>query len=342
MLQMVIRDPNAQEINSYLQEEIQTAYNFQEMIGSCDAMNKIFRLVSQVSETDSSVLILGETGTGKELIARALHSNSARKDKIMVKVNCATLPSNLVESELFGHEKGSFTGAFERRIGKFELANNSTLFLDEIGELPLPLQAKLLRALQEKEIERVGGKSTIKTNVRIIAATNSNLQKDVQAGRFRADLYFRLNVFPIVVPPLRDRKDDILPLAEYFLLKYNRKGIGRFLQFSAQARKELVAYSWPGNVRELEHQIERCVLLTSGTLINQLYLPPDLSENSVYSETYIKTIDEVEREHIIMILRKTKGKVFGIGGAAELLRIPSTTLNSKMKRLNIRKHFIER
>jgi formate hydrogenlyase transcriptional activator len=328
-------------LNQYLQEELQVTHNYTEIIGSSSVMNKIFRLVSQVAESDSSVLILGETGTGKELIARALHNNSNRKDKVMVKVNCATLPANLVESELFGHEKGSFTGAFERKIGKFELAHNSTLFLDEVGELPLDLQVKLLRALQEKEIERVGGRVTIKTNVRIIAATNCNLQKDVQAGKFRADLYFRLNVIPIHVPPLRERKDDILSLADHFLHKYARKSIGRSMHFSARALKELVAYNWPGNVRELEHQIERSILLTNGTTIDNVFLPTELNHNAILSDTYIKSIDEVEREHIISVLRKTNGKVAGLGGAAELLRIPSTTLNSKMKRLKIQKRLIE-
>jgi formate hydrogenlyase transcriptional activator len=330
-----------QALSQYLQEEIQATHNYNEIIGSSTVMSKIFRLVSQVAESDSSVLILGETGTGKELIARAIHNNSNRKDKVMVKVNCATLPANLVESELFGHEKGSFTGAFERKIGKFELAHNSTLFLDEVGELPMDLQVKLLRALQEKEIERVGGRVTIKTNVRIIAATNCNLQKDVQAGKFRADLYFRLNVIPIYVPPLRDRKDDILSLTDHFLNKYARKSIGRNMHFSARALKELLAYNWPGNVRELEHQIERSILLTNGTTIDNVYLPIELNDNAILPDAHIKSIDEVEREHIIYVLRKTNGKVAGIGGAAELLRIPSTTLNSKMKRLKIQKRLIE-
>jgi formate hydrogenlyase transcriptional activator len=334
-------EQSVQALNQYLQEEIQATHNYNEIIGSSTVMSKIFRLVSQVAESDSSVLILGETGTGKELIARALHNNSNRRDKVMVKVNCATLPANLVESELFGHEKGSFTGAFERKIGKFELAHNSTLFLDEVGELPLDLQVKLLRALQEKEIERVGGRVTIKTNVRIIAATNCNLQKDVQAGKFRADLYFRLNVIPIHVPPLRERKDDILSLTDHFLHKYSRKSIGRNMHFSARALKELVAYNWPGNVRELEHQIERSILLTNGTTIDNVFLPTELNDNAILSDTYIKSIDEVEREHIISVLRKANGKVAGMGGAAELLRIPSTTLNSKIKRLKIQKRLIE-
>ena len=333
-----------EEENLYLQEEIQTTHNYSEIIGTSPAMQQIFGLVSQVAASQSSVLILGETGTGKELIARALHNASPRKDKLMVKVNCASLPANLIESELFGHERGSFTGATERRIGKFELANNSTLFLDEVGELPLDLQVKLLRALQEKEIERVGGSAVIKVNVRIIAATNRNLQKEVQAGNFRSDLFFRLNVFPITLPPLRDRKQDVPVLAAHFLQKHAKKGARNNMNFSSKVIKQLTAYNWPGNVRELEHLIERSILLTKGSTINQVHLPVnDVEEmNAVLPDAYIKTIDEVEREHIISVLMKSNGKVAGVGGAAEMLRIPSTTLNSKIRRLQIKKGFVER
>ncbi|MFA6083474.1 sigma-54 interaction domain-containing protein [Mucilaginibacter sp.] len=331
-----------ENMNDYLQEEIQTSYNYSEIIGNSIEMNKIFHMVSQVADSQSSVLILGETGTGKELIARAIHNASPRKDKAMVKVNCATLPVNLIESELFGHERGSFTGATERRIGKFELANNSTLFLDEIGELPLELQVKLLRALQEKEIERVGGKTVIKTNVRIIAATNRDLQKDVKEGAFRADLFFRINIFPITLPSLRDRKEDIPMLATYFLEKYGRKGNKEAMSFSNKVMKELVAYSWPGNVRELEHLVERSVLLTTGTTIKHISLPitnrKEMEE--ILPDTAIRTIEEVERDHIIMVLRKTNGKISGIGGAAELLKIPPTTLSSKMAKYKIKKSAI--
>src|SRR5450432_3220412 len=210
-------------LNQYLQEELQVTHNYTEIIGSSSVMNKIFRLVSQVAESDSSVLILGETGTGKELIARALHNNSNRKDKVMVKVNCATLPANLVESELFGHEKGSFTGAFERKIGKFELAHNSTLFLDEVGELPLDLQPKLLRALQEREIERVGGNRPIPVNIRLIAATNRDLAKMVAEKQFRSDLYYRLKVFPVFASPLRERAEDIPVLVRHFVATHSRR-----------------------------------------------------------------------------------------------------------------------
>jgi formate hydrogenlyase transcriptional activator len=324
--------------NLYLQQELHYTHSYHEIVGSSTGMTKVFQLVSQVAQTPSSVLILGETGTGKELIARAIHNTSSRKDKVMVKVNCATLPANLIESELFGHERGSFTGAAERRIGKFELANNSTLFLDEIGEMPPDLQVKLLRALQEKEIERIGGNTTIKINVRIIAATNRNLLKEVQQGRFRSDLYFRLNVFPITIPPLRERAADIPVLAAYFLSKHAKVGTKTPQNFSARVVKQLSAYSWPGNVRELEHLIERSILLATGPVINHIFLPVAEDEhNNLLPDTYVKTIDEIERAYIISILKKSNGKIAGIGGAAELLRIPSTTLNSKIKRLNIRK-----
>jgi formate hydrogenlyase transcriptional activator len=325
--------------NRYLQEEIQTTHNYSELIGSSPAMKKVFEMVSQVSATESSVLILGETGTGKELIARALHNASLRKTKLMVKVNCATLPPNLIESELFGHERGAFTGAVERRIGKFELANNSTLFLDEIGELPLDLQVKLLRALQEREIERVGGRSVIKVNVRIIAATNRNLHKEVQQGNFRSDLFFRLNVFPIELPVLRERLEDIPILAAHFMLKYTKKSMKGKMAFSNKAIKQLMAYNWPGNVRELEHLIERTILVTDGNMIHHIHLPSTETDelNQIFPDSRVKTIDDVEREHIIYVLKKCNGRVAGIGGAAAMLRIPSTTLNSKIKRLNIKK-----
>ncbi|MGN8070938.1 sigma 54-interacting transcriptional regulator [Mucilaginibacter sp. 22184] len=324
--------------NLYLQEEIQTTHNYSELIGNSGNIRKIFDLVSKVAESESSVLILGETGTGKELIARAIHSTSLRKDKVMIKVNCATLPANLIESELFGHERGSFTGATEKRIGKFELANNSTLFLDEVGELPLDLQIKLLRVLQEKEIERVGGRTTIKTNVRIVAATNRDLQKEVQMGNFRSDLFFRLNVFPINIPPLRERKEDISLLAAHFLVKHARNSAKAGISFSNRAMRQLLSYDWPGNVRELEHLVERSLLLSNGRAIDNVYLPGNPSEmENLPGEDKIKTLNEVERDHIIAVLKKCKGKVSGVGGAAEMLGIPATTLSSKMLRLNITK-----
>ena len=219
------------------------------------------------------MLVLGETGTGKELIARAIHNASPRKDKLMVKVNCAALPANLIESELFGHERGAFTGAIDRRIGKFELANHSTLFLDEIGELPLEAQSKLLRVIQERELERVGGKQIIKIDVRLIAATNRNLEEEVKAGRFRADLYFRLNVFPISLPPLRDRAEDIEPLTHFFVQKYSRNTGRKIRKVAPKVIQQLRSYTWPGNVRELEHLIERSILLATDGTLDDVYIP---------------------------------------------------------------------
>ena len=327
-----------EEENSYLQEQIRTNSNYSDIIGSGNEMQNVFNLMSQVAPANSTVLILGETGTGKELIARGIHDSSPRRDKLLVKVNCAALPANLIESELFGHEKGSFTGATERRLGKFELANNGTLFLDEIGEMPLELQVKLLRALQEKEIERVGGKATIKVNVRIIAATNRDLQKEVNEGKFRSDLFYRLNVFPITIPPLRNRTEDIPELTRYFVNRFC-KNTGRTIrQVSQRVFTELSEYSWPGNVRELEHLIERSILLTQGEVIKEMHLPVrERKPETPVNDGYIKTIDENERDHIIAVLLKCKGKIFGYKGAAEILGVPASTLNSKIAKLGIKK-----
>ncbi|HEV2482783.1 MAG TPA: sigma 54-interacting transcriptional regulator [Puia sp.] len=333
---------------TYLQEEINDTFNYHEIIGAGPAIQQVLHRVSQVAKADSSVLIFGETGTGKELICRAIHNQSHRKDQLMVKVNCAALSPYLIESELFGHERGSFTGATDRRIGKFELAAGGTLFLDEIGEMPLDLQVKLLRVLQEKEIERVGGKAVIPTDVRIIAATNRQLWQEVQAGRFRSDLYYRLNVFPIIIPPLRDRQEDIPALVDHFIAKYARKMGKRISGVSEQVLSALKAYSWPGNIRELEHLMERTVLLAQDPFIGHMDMPAaDVPEDAgpeiaFLPEDYrIKTIDEIEREHIVLVLKKCHGKVSGPGGAAELLKIPSTTLSSKIKRLDIRRDEFE-
>ncbi|GAB4036121.1 sigma 54-interacting transcriptional regulator [Spirosoma gilvum] len=319
------------------------APSFEGIVGSSHLLLTVFDHLSLVAPTDTSVLILGESGTGKERIAVTIHQLSPRKRKPFIRVNCATLPANLIESELFGHEKGSFTGATDKRIGRFEQADGGTLFLDEIGEMPVELQVKLLRVLQEKEIERIGGQSSIKISVRIIAATNRNLEKEVAEGRFRLDLYYRLNVFPISLPPLRDRKEDIPALVEHFIEKYNQKTGKKITGLSAQASNTLLAYHWPGNIRELEHLIERSILLTKGTLIEEVGLlnmgQPILPTTS--DEYRIKTIDENERDHIIAVLKKCNGRIWGAGGAAEVLNVPPTTLNSKMKKLGIRKEYLD-
>ena len=324
----------------YLTEEIQSIHNYTEIIGASRSLHDTFKLISQVSESDSTVLVLGETGTGKELIARAIHNNSLRKNKLMIKVNCATLPANLIESELFGHERGSFTGATDRRLGKFELANGGTLFLDEIGELPLDLQMKLLRALQEREIERLGGRTTIKVDIRIIAATNRNLEKEVLAGRFRSDLYYRLNIFPIILPPLRERKDDIEVLATHFIKKFSKKTGKPINSLGTKALQKLREYQWPGNIRELEHMIERSVLLTNGTMIKDIHLPSQnqvIDSKAITPEINLQTINENEKNHIYQILKYCKGRIAGDGGAAEILGVPASTLNSKIKRLGIKR-----
>ena len=324
-----------EEENQYLHEEILNTYNGGDIIGSGLQIKKVLHLVNQVALTNSTVLILGETGTGKELIARAIHSGSPRKNKLMVKVNCAAMPANLIESELFGHEKGSFTGAYERRLGKFELAHTGTLFLDEIGEMPLELQVKLLRVLQEREIERIGGKSVIKVDVRIIAATNRDLQAEVEAGRFRSDLYYRLNVFPITLPPLRERKDDIPILASYFIDKYSKATGKKIDKIANKVLDELMDYYWPGNIRELEHVVERSLIMTSGNTIKEVFLP--VIRSGTTPEGKIKTLDEHERDHIINTLELCRGKIFGSKGAAVLLGVPPSTLNSKIKKLGIKK-----
>ena len=332
-----------EEEKIYLQEEIETSKNYSEIIGESNEIKKVFKLISQVAPSNSTVLLQGETGTGKELIARAIHNGSPRKSKLMVKVNCAALPSNLIESELFGHEKGSFTGAYERRIGKFELANNGTLFLDEIGEMPLELQSKLLRALQEKEIERLGGKTTIKTDVRIIAATNRNLEKLMEEGLFRSDLYYRLNIFPISLPSLRNRREDIQPLTQFFIKRYSKKTGIQINNLSAKAMQELIKYDWPGNIRELEHFIERSVLLATSSTIKEIHLPNQKAKfisDAINEDGTILTIDENEKQHILRILKLANGKIGGTGGAAELLGVPTSTLNSKIKRLGITKEHV--
>jgi formate hydrogenlyase transcriptional activator len=327
-----------------LPEEPGANDDHRELIGAGPEMQKIYLAIGQVALSDSTVLILGETGTGKELIARAIHGNSNRKNKRMIKLNCAALPVNLIESELFGHERGSFTGAVDRKIGKFELANGSTLFLDEIGELSPDLQVKLLRAIQEREIERVGGKRTIKVNVRIVSATNRDLQKEVAEGRFRSDLYYRLNVFPIFVPALRDRLEDIPLLVSYFIQKLAEKTGKSVTGISKKALDHLMKHNWPGNIRELENCIERSLLIGTHPVIERVELPGfgGLLSGNVGNGAICKTLHENERDHIIAILKKCKGKVGGSGGAAEILDVNSSTLNSRMRKLDIKRgRFIE-
>lgn len=324
--------------NDYLKEQIKTIYNFSEIIGGGDQMQKVYHLMSLVAVSNTTVLVTGETGTGKELIARAIHNASPRQDKLMVKVNCAALPANLIESELFGHERGAFTGAIDRRIGKFELANHSTLFLDEIGELPLEAQAKLLRVIQERELERLGGKQTIKIDVRLIAATNRNLEEEVKAGRFRADLYFRLNVFPIHLPPLRDRADDIEALTHFFVQKYSRNTGRKIKKVAPKVIQQLRSYTWPGNIRELEHLIERSILLATDGILHDVYIPQH-HDAEKKEQPYLlnRSLEEVERGYIIETLKRCSGKVSGPGSAAEILKVPGNTLHSKMKKLGISK-----
>jgi formate hydrogenlyase transcriptional activator len=324
--------------NEHLHEQIRQIYNPSNIIGSSSKMQEVYELMSMVAHSNATVLIHGETGTGKELIARGIHESSPRKNKLMVKVNCAALPVTLIESELFGYERGAFTGAFERRIGKFELAHNGTLFLDEIGELPLEVQVKLLRVIQEREFERLGGKTTIKVDVRIIAATNRDLLAEVNAGRFRSDLYYRLNVFPITLPPLRERREDIPFLAQFFLSRYNKNHLCKVTGISAGTMNELKAYHWPGNVRELEHMIERSVLLSHSKILNKVYLPDVNTRKNSGNLQSAANLESVERRHIIDVLRRCSGKISGKGGAAELLNIPASTLNSKMKKLGITKN----
>lgn len=328
--------------NSYLQAEIQHQYNHDEIIGQSRSLKEVFHLIEHVAPSDSTVLISGETGTGKELIARAIHESSPRRHQLMVKINCAALPASLAESELFGHEKGSFTGATARRIGKFELAHNGTLFLDEVGELPLELQVKLLRALQEKEIERIGGSEVVKTDVRIVAATNRNLLREVEKGNFRADLYYRLNVFPVSLPPLRDRLEDVPYLTTHFIERIARKTGRQVNAISKSALNKLMNYPWPGNIRELEHLIERSILLSQGTVLKEIHLPKidRVEKTDKGEEQKIKTIHENERDHILSILKRCNGKISGTGGAAEILNIPATTLNSKIKKFKITREHI--
>lgn len=322
--------------NQYLREEIKLSNNFAEIISTGKTFNKVLYQIEQVASTDATVLILGESGTGKELIARAVHNISNRNKKPLVKVNCATLPANLIESELFGHERGAFTGAMERKIGRFELADGGTIFLDEIGELPIELQAKLLRVLQEGEFERLGNPRTMKVNVRVVAATNRNLEIAIQKKEFREDLYYRLNVFPITCPPLRDRKEDIPMLVNHFCKKYEGRIGKKITAIPDRVMDALMAYHWPGNIRELENIIERGLILSSE---NKLQFGEWLPINKILEEdtsnSIPKTLEQVERQHIISALKKTNWKVSGEKGAAKILGLNPTTLEARMKKLGI-------
>jgi transcriptional regulator with GAF, ATPase, and Fis domain len=322
-----------EEENRYLQEEIGTEYNLEEIIGQSGAMKQVFKAIGTVAPTDATVLILGETGTGKELVARALHNLSSRRGRALVKVNCAALPAGLIESELFGHEKGAFTGALTRRTGRFELANGGTLFLDEIGDLLPELQPKLLRVLQEGEFERVGGHQTIRVNVRVIAGTNRDLEQAIHAGGFRPDLYYRLSVFPIRVPPLKERAEDIPLLARYFTQKCAARLGKRTPRISPRAIESLLAYAWPGNVRELENVVERAVILSQGAQLDLAGWRPTAAPSG--SEQGIQTLEELERKHILAVLEVTGGRVSGERGAAKLLGMKPTTLDARMKKLGI-------
>lgn len=329
----------------YLKEELSTIQGSGELKGNSPGLLKVKKDIQQVATTDSTVLITGETGTGKELVARAIHRESKRNDKPLIKVNCGAIPSNLIESEFFGHEKGAFTGATSKRDGRFKLADGGTIFLDEIGELPLDLQSKLLRVLQEGEFEPVGSSRTVKINTRVLAATNRNLKKEVREGRFREDLFYRLNVFPIEVPPLRERGDDIIDLAEQFIREYSVR-IGRKVKpLTEEMKSRLLSYNWPGNVRELQNVIERAVITSEKGVLNfdvSLTGAPDIKvlENTESREYRVLTaneMQELEKDNLIRALRKTNWKVSGEDGAATLLGIPPTTLSSRMKSLGIKK-----
>jgi len=319
--------------NVYLQEEIKGTHNFEELIGGSTSLKKVLKNVERVAPTDSTVLITGETGTGKELIARAIHNLSPRKDRALVKVNCAAIPAGLIESELFGHEKGAFTGALTKKICRFEVADKRTIFLDEIGELRLDLQSKLLRVLQEGEFERVGGTQTFKVNVRVIAATNRDLEQLSKSGQYRPDLYYRLNVFPIHLPALREREGDIPLLAQYFVRKFAANFGKKITKISERMMSALQRYPWPGNIRELEHVIERAVILSEGPELEPIEW---LSASSGKpGTTKSLTLEEMERQHIIDVLEQTNWRVSGPKGAAAILDLKPTTLEARMKKLGI-------
>jgi PAS domain S-box-containing protein len=319
--------------NIYLREELKVEQRFGEIVGRARAMQQVFKNIEMVAATDSTVLILGETGTGKELIARAIHGLSKRKSAVMIKVNCGALPSALAESELFGHERGAFTGAVQQKKGRFELANQGTIFLDEVGELSADVQVKLLRVLQEHELERLGSTHTTRVNVRVIAATNRDLHEDVRRGTFRADLFYRLNIFPILVPPLRERKEDVPLLADHFIAECARRMGKPVRGMGAQAAARLATYEWPGNIRELANVLERAVILCQGNLILEEHIGALASEGTTAGS--FSTLEEMERQHILSALQRTGGVLAGPQGAARILGMSRSTVWSRMKKLGI-------
>ena len=323
------------EERKYLEGEVRSEGRFSQIVGDSAALGKVLEQVSTVAGSDATVLILGETGTGKELVARAIHGMSRRSEKNFIKINCAAIPTGLLESELFGHEKGAFTGAVTQKIGRMELADGGTLFLDEVGEIPLDLQPKLLRALQDQEFERLGSNCTLKVNVRVIAATNRDLARSVTAHQFRADLFYRLNVFPIVVPPMRERREDIPLLVRHFVRKFALRMDRHIETIPTPTMKVLQDWPWPGNIRELENLIERSVILSDGSVLS---VPiSDLRGQNPSAADSANTLESAEREHIIRVLRETNGVLSGPEGAAHRLGLKRTTLQSKMQRLNITK-----
>ena len=343
---VVIADPKQSEErlkheNVTLREEGNKAAMCDEIVGSSGALQKVLSLVSKVAPTDATVLITGETGTGKELVARAIHRRSRRSSRAFVSVNCAAIPRDLIASELFGHEKGSFTGALQRRLGRFELAEGGTIFLDEVGELPLETQIALLRVLQEHEFERVGGTRSIQTNVRVVAATNRNLQAAIAAGTFRSDLFYRLNVFPIDMPPLRDRREDIPVLVEYFVDHCARK-VGKNIQGITKESLDLLrSYPWPGNIRELQNVIERSVIMceTENFSVDKTWLAQQPVASEAKSQSsFSQKLASQEKEMIESALRESEGRVFGTSGAAAKLGISRSTLESKIRSLRINKN----
>ncbi|MBC7962370.1 MAG: sigma-54-dependent Fis family transcriptional regulator, partial [Steroidobacteraceae bacterium] len=321
--------------NIYLQQEVARQYNFGEIIGQSNALSNVFMRVEQVAPMNATVLLLGETGTGKGVVARAIHSSSSRKDRSMITVNCTSLPANLIESELFGRERGAFTGATARQIGRFELANGGTIFLDEIGEMPMELQCKLLRVIQDGEFERLGSPRTIKTDVRIIAATNRNLQEEIKNGKFREDLFYRLNVFPITLPPLRQRKEDIPLLVNHFVTKFNNK-IGKKIDtVTKDTLNALQEYHWPGNVRELESVIERAVIISQGTALQVLDRFDTFRKTGELVAQDVKDLVALEHDLILQVLKKTAWRIEGKNGAALLLGLNPSTLRFRMRKYGI-------